>query len=128
MRTVLGMILVLVLACRAGSADTKEADKSASEMFKLLGEVAMLLEGVKDEKTADANIPKIDKKMVQFYELGKKLDKLPPDDQKKLKQKYQKRGDADGKRVLVALEAAVAKVPTRKKELTAALMKGFKRK
>jgi DNA mismatch repair ATPase MutS len=124
MRTLLGLSLVLLLAISARAADATDADKTAKEMLKGIGEVTTLLEGITDEKSADAAIPKLKKQMSLMKERSQKIEKLPKEDQDQLKKKHMKEFKAAVTKMATALQAAIKKVPTRAKEIGGVFAQG----
>jgi hypothetical protein len=123
MRTILGVSLLLLLAGGASAADTDTAGNTIKAAIKTLGEMTTLLEGITDEKSADAAIPKLKKSSAKMREFGKQLKgyQLSADDQKKLRDKYQKDLRAAEKKMDTAAIGAATKVPTKEKAIAAAL-------
>jgi hypothetical protein len=115
----------LALAFLAAGCGGGGADAIMKESIAQLNEMATTLETIKDDKTADEAIAKLEKQGTKMQELKKKSEdlKLSKDDEKKLMDKYKDEMEKASKKLQEAMKSAVSKAPTKAMAIAAAVTK-----
>jgi hypothetical protein len=119
----IGLSLVLVGATRA--ADVEKAEGTLKELLKEVKNMTAILESIKDNKTADDALPKLEKSADSVKKLGETMKgyKLSPDEQKQLMGKFQKEMQAVFPKLLAASVQAGKNAPDRAKKIQEAMQK-----
>jgi hypothetical protein len=109
----LALVLSGVVGCGGSSA--------AKDQVAAVNEMASILEGIKDDKSADEALPKLEKAADKAREAGERVasSKLSADEASKYAKDL---GDAQTKMSSAAAKAAMA-APSKSKQITAALAK-----
>jgi hypothetical protein len=106
----LGMALVLA-ATATGCGGSP--DSLAKEELGIFNDISATLEGVKDDASADAAIPKLEKQADQLASVMKKIKELSPEQQKKITEKYQAEIQKTMARMMEAMMKAGSKAPSK---------------
>jgi TolA-binding protein len=118
--------VALTFACLAsGCGGSANAEGMMKDTIATMNEMAATLETVKDDKTADEAIPKLEKEVAKLKELKKKAEelKLPKDEDKKLEEKYKPELEKATKRFQEAAMKAVLAAPAKGKLIGETLSK-----
>jgi hypothetical protein len=108
MRVLLGIGLSLMLVGAGRAADADKAEGTLKDMLKVVKEITTILQTIKDDKTADVALPKLEQAAGKIKDLTTKAKgyKLSKDEEKQLKEKYQKEmQDAFTKLIGASIEA-----------------------
>ena len=112
---------------KAGGTPSAQAPKLSPEEANMkatvecMTELAVVLESIKDEKSAEAAIPQMKKLMAKGEELGAQGKDLKPSPE--LAAKYLKDLEGGGERIGKAMEQAVKNAPGKAADLAAAMGK-----
>jgi hypothetical protein len=126
MKKLVGMgIALVVLSALAGCSGGGGAESLMNEQIKTMNELSGVLEGIKDDASADAAVPKLEKLALQIKELDKKGKdiKVSADEKKKLEEKFKGQLEEAVKRLMAASVGAGMKAPAKAKQIQAAMEK-----
>jgi hypothetical protein len=116
--------LCLVLLLGSGCGGSSPADNFTRESIGIQTEMLSILESIKDDKTADDAIPKLEKAAVKLGETRKKfMDlKLSDDEGKKVAEKHQKELKELGEKIKGAMANAIKVAPSNAPKLGPAML------
>lgn len=99
------------------------AESLMKDQSDMMAELATVLESIKDDKSAEAALPKLHKLKERGMALAKKEKEIKPspEEQKALEEKYMKGVQASIERIKTATENAVKSAPGKAKEIADAL-------
>jgi hypothetical protein len=117
--------VVLVAACGLGGCGGSKAENAIKESIATVNEMAQALESVKDDASADAAIPRLQKAAQRFQEIAKQRAafKLDPTEEKRLQEQYMPEMSKAMQKLIVAATSAAFKAPKKARDMTAALAK-----
>jgi len=121
--------LVLLMTLGFGGCSGEPADALMNEQLSLQMDILSVLESVKDEKTADEAVPKLEKAADRLAENLKKVreSKISAEDGKKLMEKYgAKKLDIETKMAKASQGAATGAGPAKAAKITEALRRSLK--
>ncbi len=123
----LGLAVAMTLGL-SGCGGSGGAEGVMKDMLANMNEMTATLESIKDDASADAAIPKLEKQSARMKELTDKAKamKLSPEEDKKLQEKYKSQTDEAVKKMIAASVQAGMKAPKKAKEIAAAVQKGMK--
>ncbi len=117
--------LAAVLVFLAAGCSNSAATELMKDTITTMNEIASTLETIKDDKSADEAIPKLDTQVARLRELKRKREemKLSPGDDRKLQEKYKPELEQTLTRYHSAELAAMKNAPRRARAIGDALMK-----
>ncbi len=121
----LGLALALGVAQNGSGADSAEG--ILKDMLATMKEMTATLESIKDDASAEAAIPKLEKlsfRMKELMDKGKAL-KLSPQEEKKLQDKFKAQTEEAMKKLIKASASAGFNAPARAQKIAAAIQKGM---
>ena len=123
MKKCIGLGLALVLLCGVSGCGSSEAEEAAKDLIATMNELTAILNGIKDDASADAAIPKIEKQAEKMSVLNRKmkLNKLTAEEDKKLEEKYRAQVAEAGKKLAGAMASAIQKAPRKAQQILAAV-------
>jgi hypothetical protein len=106
------------------------AEGAMKSMISTVNDLAEALEGIKDEDSAGKAVPKVEKIATKMGEISGEMQKLKPakDEEKALKEKYQKPLEKAMERYTKALVPAMTKAGKHAKALSEAMKKAQPKK
>jgi hypothetical protein len=124
MRKVLLVGFVLVASFGLGGCGSK-AENAFKESIAAVNEMAQAFESVKDDASADAAIPRLQKAAQRFQDIAKQRAalKLDPSEEKRLQEQYMPEMSKAMQKLIVAATSAAFKAPKKARDMTAALAK-----
>ncbi len=120
---VLGLFAVVLSG--VGGCGGGGPDSLMKEQIATLNEMSAALESVKDDKSADEAIAKIDKSCDKLKDISKKFNELKVSeaDKKKLEEANKKAGDEAGERFQKAMKGAAEKAPGKAMAIAGSMLK-----
>ena len=125
MRTVFAFGVGLVMLCGLSGCGSSGPEGTTKELISTMNEMASTMEGIKDEASGEAAVPKLQKAAERGQELAKKMEsyKLSPEQKKKLEETYKKEIEDVGKRLMSAMIQAGGKAPKAMQKIGEAMKK-----
>jgi hypothetical protein len=125
MRKVLGCGLALVLVCGVSGCGSSAAEQTMKDTIAAENELADIMEGIKDDASAEAAIPKMEKVGERMKEIVRKVKslKMTKDEEKKLQEKYKPEMEKMQERLKNATMNLVKKAPGKSQKVMQAFMK-----
>ena len=127
MRVLLGIGLSLMLVGAGRAADADKAESTLKDMLKVVKEITTILQTIKDDKTADAALPKLEKATGEMKAINAKMKnyKLSKDEEKQLQEKYMKEIQDAVTKLFRASTEAGKNAPNKAQKIKEALSKGM---
>jgi hypothetical protein len=126
MKKVLTLGFSLVLLCGLSGCGGSAAESILKEQLGLMNDITGYMETIKDDASADAAMPKIEKAIQRMKELEDKLKtiKMPSGEKKRLEDQYiGKELPAAAAKMKTALEGVMKKVPNKGLQIAMILQK-----
>jgi hypothetical protein len=125
MRFLVALGAGLLLPATVAADEVKKPETVLEEMMEQIKELTTILEGIKNEDSAKAAIPRLEKSAKKIGALGKtmKAFKLSTVEDNALKKKYETQLQVILKKMTAAAIDAGARAPDQAKQITAALQK-----
>ena len=116
----------LVMLCGMSGCSGSSAEGILKEQVAEMNNITTLLQGIKDDASADAAMPKIEKSVLRIKELDGKLKdlKMPVSEKKRLEDQYVNKEIPDAaSKMQAALVQAMTKAPKKAMDIAAILKK-----
>ena len=127
MKKLAGFGVCLFLLCGVSGCGSSGPDATMKESIVVMNDLSSILEGIKDNATADQAIPKIEKQADRMKELRKKMQelKLSTEEEKKLEEKYKPETDKARERMQKAMKQALTNAPTKAMTISQTFIKAL---